>query len=613
MQTININKPGTLKSLLNETEWKKIKGLKIKGALDNCDIEWIDNLPNINKGIYVIDLFECSLPEDGKHYVFFERGLGNLKIPEGMTALEKHSLKCLSINTLSLPKSLCKLEKGALNGCQELKIVNVNEQNPKYKSVNGLLYTKDGEEFLFCPPKREGQIQIKEGTRKIAKKAFAGCDKLSTVILPQSIKREQTGTLIHDFTNKRTEIRWNVDTDKYSVGDTNYSMGGKILEKHQSETEDYKEGDPHYDLLKKGEYDFCVPNGVEEIANDAFSNSFQLRSIKLPNSLQKIGAEAFKNCTHLVSIEMPNKLREIGLDCFKECRSLGKICCWAQTPPHCQGPIIDYTQDKMLYVPKGTIEKYKKAKGWKLFKNIREVDVLTSIVFRLSNGEKNSITYSPSIVKTDLKSYLPDIWQNISKISISGRINDNDIEFLREMCRNGQLAEIDLSEAQTTGIKYKSFADAEKLVAISLPSETAVVPNSLFIGCKRLKRVTLGANTTTIEDFAFADCASLKHLDLSGEQISHIGRGAYWNCQSLETINFSDNELSISEDAFRNCVSLRRIDCHNPIPPHCKEDTFSAYCYQNVELTIPSGGYANYRQDKIWSSFTRITAENILF
>lgn len=612
MHTFNINIPGTLKQQLDETDWKKIKGLKISGTLDEADIDWIDNLPSINKGLYVIDLFETNILEKGNHYVFFERGLGGLNIPEGIKNLHKNMLKCLSINTISLPKSLFAIEKGALNKCPELKIINVNEQNLKYKSINGLLYTKDGDELLFCPPKREGLIQIKEGTKCIAKKAFAGCDKLSTVILPQSIEKERTGTLIHDFTNKRTEIRWTVDVDRYSLGDTHYSMGGKVLEKHFSDSEDYKENDPHYDLLKKGEYDFSVPNGVEEISSNAFENSFQLRTIKLPNSLIKIGKEAFQSCTHLTSIEIPSKLKEIEENCFNNCRSLGKICCWAHTPPRCQGPIIDFTQDKMLYVPKGTINSYKKAKGWKLFKNIREVDALTSIVFRLSNGEKNSITYSPSIVKTDMKAYLQDIWQNISKISVSGRISDNDIEFLREMCIHGQLTDIDLSEALTTGIKYKSFADAERLVSVSLPNELEIIPNSLFLSCRRLKKVTLGSGTTTIDDFAFAECSSLKHVDLS-LSINHIGRGAYWNCQSLETINFGNNELYISEDAFRNCVSLRRIDCHYPIPPHCKEDSFSSYNFQNVELTIPSSGYATYQQDKIWSSFSKITAENILF
>lgn len=612
MHTIKLSQPGTLTEQLEENEWKKIKGLKINGCLNAKDIEWIDCLPTINKGLYVVDLFETNIAEEGNHYVFFERGLSALNIPEGIKTLRKNMLKCISINTLSLPKSLFSIEKGALNGCPDLKIINVNEQNLKYRTINGILYTKDGEELLYCPPKREGAINIKEGTTKIAKKAFAGCDKLSIVVLPQSIDKENTGTLIHDFTNKKTEIRWTVDTDKYSLGDTHYSFGGKILEKHISDSEDYKENDPHYDLLKKGEYDFCVPNGVEEIASNAFANSFQLRSIKLPNSLVKIGKSAFKSCTHLVSIEIPSKLKEIEEDCFNECRSLGKICCWANTPPRCQGSIIDYTLDKMLYVPKGSINNYKKAKGWKLFKNIREVDALNSIVFRLNNGEKNSITYSPSIVKADMKDYLQDIWQNISKISITGRISENDIEFLREMCIKGKLTDIDLSEAQTTGIKRKSFADAEQLVTVNLPTDLETIPDSLFLSCKRLKKITIGVQTKTIEDFAFAECSSLKHIDLSGD-ICHIGRGAYWNCQSLETINFGNNEITISEDAFRNCVSLRRIDCHYPIPPHCKEDTFSSYNYQNVELTIPSSGYATYQQDKIWSSFTKIIAENILF
>ncbi len=612
MHNISIKKPGTLKEHLRENDWKRVKGLKISGPLNDDDLDWLNELTTFNKGLYYVDLFDAKDIEEKDVPLLMERGINNFSIPEGIKDIKKKMLKCLSTNTLNIPKSVFNISKGAFSSCPELKIVNVNEQNLKYKSVNGLLYTKDGQELLFCPPKRDGNISIPEGTLKIAPKAFQGCDKLNMVILPQSIDKDFTGTLSQDFKNKKTEIRWTVDQDHFNLGETRYEQGGKVLTRHAPDPEDYKEGDPHFDLLKKSEYDFSVPNGVEEISSEAFANCFQLRSIKLPNSLITIHEQAFSNCTHLTTIELPSKLKTIDKDCFNGCRNLGKICSWAHTPPKCAGSIIDYTQDKMLYVPKGSIENYKKAKGWKMFKNIREVETLTLINMRTGNGEKSSIVYSPSIIKAELKDYLNDIWHNVVKIAISGKITEQDVAFLRTMATEGQLTDIDLTECHIQQFENKAFADADLLVSIQLPNVLQDIPNSLLIGCKRLKKICIGSETENVGDFAFAECTNLRHIDFSGST-KKIGRGVCWNCKLLETINIGDQLQSIGEDAFRGCDSLKRIDSHCCIPPKCASDTFQAPAFQNAELTFPSGGHAAYLQDTIWNKFSKKIAENILF
>lgn len=612
MLTISIKQPGSLKEQLEEGEWKKIKGIKITGTINEEDIEWLKVLTAINKGLYYIDLIEVANNENIDFPLLFERGVSNLSLPEGLKKIGKNTLRCLSANTINIPKSILSIEKGAFNSSQDLKIINVHEQNLKYKSINGLLYTKDGHELIFCPPKREGAITIQEGTKKISPKAFQGCEKLRLVILPQSIDKENTGTLIKDFTNKKTEVRWTIDQDRFDLGETHYSMGGRILERHSPDPEDYKEGDPHYDLYKKAEYDFYVPNNVEEIQENAFENCFQLKDIKLPNSLYAIKAQAFANCTHINAIELPSKLKLVEAGCFNGCRSLGKICSWATTPPKCTGEIIDFTQDKMLYVPKGSLNSYKKAKGWKSFKNIREVESLTTIVIRMCNGEKNTITYSPSITKSEIKDYTNNIWQSIGKITITGRISDNDIAFLREMCINGKLTDIDITDSNVLGLPKKAFADAENLVSINLPNSLSTIPDSCFLNCKKLRKISIGANTELIEPFAFAECTNLKNISFD-MQTKLIGRGAYWNCKSLENIIINGTELTISEDAFRGCEFIKRIDIHCPTPPKCCHDTFPQSIYSNSEITFPSSGYNSYMNDTVWNKFTKKIAENILF
>lgn len=58
--------------------------------------------------------------------------------------------------------------------------------------------------------------------------------------------------------------------------------------------------------------------GVESIADYAFSDCEYLQKVVLPNSLKGIGERAFENCPSLKKIELPDNLVSIGNDCFDE-------------------------------------------------------------------------------------------------------------------------------------------------------------------------------------------------------------------------------------------------------------------------------------------------------
>lgn len=68
-----------------------------------------------------------------------------------------------------------------------------------------------------------------------------------------------------------------------------------------------------------------IPNSVEGIGEDAFSNCSALKSIVIPNSVKWIGGSAFYNCTSLESIILPNSFEEIGEYAFSYCTSLKSI------------------------------------------------------------------------------------------------------------------------------------------------------------------------------------------------------------------------------------------------------------------------------------------------
>lgn len=68
-----------------------------------------------------------------------------------------------------------------------------------------------------------------------------------------------------------------------------------------------------------------VPNGVTEIADNAFSGCNEITQVVLPKSVKKIGEKAFLNCQDLQKINLPSKIKTIDAYAFQNCRFLKSI------------------------------------------------------------------------------------------------------------------------------------------------------------------------------------------------------------------------------------------------------------------------------------------------
>lgn len=96
----------------------------------------------------------------------------------------------------------------------------------------------------------------------------------------------------------------------------------------------------------------------------------------IPEGVTTIGDGTFSCCSSLASITIPENVTTIGLAAFSGCSNLQKIHSLAIMPPTCKSDCF-WNVDKSactLYVPKGSLEAYKKAYTWKDFVNIVEVE-----------------------------------------------------------------------------------------------------------------------------------------------------------------------------------------------------------------------------------------------
>ena len=71
--------------------------------------------------------------------------------------------------------------------------------------------------------------------------------------------------------------------------------------------------------------DVIIPEGITEIADDAFSNRSDITGISIPKGCVKIGKNAFENCPGLTHITIPEGVKKIGNHAFRFCSALTEI------------------------------------------------------------------------------------------------------------------------------------------------------------------------------------------------------------------------------------------------------------------------------------------------
>lgn len=144
------------------------------------------------------------------------------------------------------------------------------------------------------------RVVISEGIQYISDGAFAGCVRLKSISIPNSVstignRDGRNGT----FSNTSIE---NVDLP-YGI---NYL--GKCT---------FRE----CNLLKS----INLPNSIIEIDDMCFSNCKSLERVKLPDKINIIGNAAFAQCYNINNLVLPTNTRIIGNGVFSNCNMLSNI------------------------------------------------------------------------------------------------------------------------------------------------------------------------------------------------------------------------------------------------------------------------------------------------
>jgi len=239
---------------------------------------------------------------------FFEcLRLIEIKFPETLASIGKMAFcSCIWLIRIKLPESLTSIGEGAF-GCTGLAEITVDENNPVFCSLDGVMFDKAMTTLRLFPQGKKGMYSIPDGIITIETGAFCDC-KLTGISFPQSLLYIKS----FGFNGEQlTDITVNESNPNYC------SIDGVLFDKEKKSLLEYPKN--------KDKTDYTVPDGIIRIESRKFCECKNLVNIVLPESLEFIDDFAFARCERLKAITFPMSIQYIGERLFESCSNLETI------------------------------------------------------------------------------------------------------------------------------------------------------------------------------------------------------------------------------------------------------------------------------------------------
>ena len=438
---------------------------------------------------------------------FEHSGLTSIELPKELTEIGRSAFSGTHLSEIYFPKKLNYLGINAFSNIDTLKKVTVTSDiNKSWDDWywEGLfdgspLTTVVIEEGVTKIPAKmfynqQGIVNINfpSTMKEIAGYAFKNTS-LKTVLFPSAIEK------IGNYAFGNIETLTSIDVGSNLVTGKNAFNGSKNLVTINLKSGARKIVDGF--LANTGITEFVVPEGVEEIGEDAFSSNEQLTKLILPSTLKTIGERAFSN-TSLKEIVFPASMKTIP-----------------------EG-ILENTQVEKIVLSEGVEEI-----GDYAFANNK---LLKSVVF-------------PSTLKKIGRGAFMN--SNLESVTLPSGLE----EIAEKAFFNNKLSAVTLPTYLKTLGDY-AFSN-NNLKEVTLPSRLEVL-GTAFVDNSELSKITFSEGLKEITS-AFSG-TSIKSVVLP-KSLEKIGDRAFYNLKSLADISIPENVTSIGNEAFYN-TGLTSID-----------------------------------------------------
>ena len=217
-----------------------------------------------------------------------------------ITSVRQFTLNCDDkIKTIYIGPDVLEIDGKAFYSCWALQNIEVDENNPNYCDVDGVLYNKDKTEILCYPCDHDEYLRQKYGYEKELYRDEVTPEyerDVQTYVVPSTVKK--IGEMCFNYANLRyiylpegletietlavfklheRQDEWSTTPSLYHI----YSYKGEMADSHFTTQE------------ALGEVYLSLPEGLKFIGSDAFSYNQNLEYMYIPSSVTEIGHHAF--------------------------------------------------------------------------------------------------------------------------------------------------------------------------------------------------------------------------------------------------------------------------------------------------------------------------------
>lgn len=528
----------------------------------------------------------------GKHLIKANQEIsGDYTIKDGTVTIAEYAFGyCYNIQNVAIPESVENINDNAFCG-SSLESVSLPDSVSRIES-----YT-----FYNCA--KLATVVIGDGVNYIENYAFYNCSNLRDLTMPISAKIENRSSSYYDdnmaFYNcnnieRITLTKGNGTSNNYG---TSYSYGSNTC---YTETPWYISGCT----------EIIIEDGVTAIGDYMFYNNSNL-TIDLPNSIEYIGEYAFSYCYNLKSITIPESVKTIGDCAFFGSNQLEDITVSSGITSIGNNALYDtkYYMNTANWVNDGLY----------LGNYLIRVREALNGAFTVENGTELIADYAFSncsnvkgVIIPDSVSYIGDYafsscyslnnvnflgnqeqWDSISigegnevlnqylNISYaSGTCGDNLQWFLNtdgklEIVGTGKMT----NYSSTNVAPWDSYKDEIK--SVSIYEGVTRIGNDSFVGCENLTYVYIPNTVTLIGNTAFRDCTSLASISIPNS-VTNLGYYAFYGCTALTSITFPEGVTTIGNYAFGKCSGLATVIIPDTITTIAKNAFYKCTSLTNV-------------------------------
>lgn len=394
-------------------------------------------------------------------------------------------------------------------------------------------------EDAFANCDRLKVVTLPDSLTSIGNNAFYNCSQLESIHIPASL--QAIGSNAFGYCCGLTSIQ--IPSTVTSIGERAFDLinnveyygGLKDLNDWGSKNRNgYVEGQVVYRNAEKkilcgvstnyaGE--FVVPDTVTMIASKAFYSCKKITGIRIPDSVTSIEQQAFMNCEQITQVTLPESVRYVETATFMSCSNLQQVI----------------FEGKVEYIEQEAFANCHKLSSLQLPETVDYIGINA-----FTDCYHLQVTVPNTIALIDEKAFT-----NICNLVYQGTLKDDNHWGAR--VKNGYVEDQVVYTDETKSILI-GVLDTN-IQSFTVPSEVTCISSYAFRDCAQLTQITLPAGLQMIGTQAFGHCEQLTGVVLPG-QLTSIGDFAFAMCKQLGVLAVPDSVQEIGMFAFMEVPSV---------------------------------------------------------